>query len=67
MLKQNATWQEIQDAWNDLTHEQQVVTAQKFDADLRQKHPETHAKLTAMPFYSIKVLHRFLNTGFEGD
>jgi hypothetical protein len=48
MLKATATWQEIQVAWDALTYEQRVATAQKFDEDLKQHNPATHARLIAM-------------------
>ena len=48
MLKSTATWQEIQAEWDALTYEQQVATAKKFDADLRQHNPTTHTRLLTM-------------------
>ena len=48
MLKATATWQEIQAAWDGLTPEQQGIAAQKFNKDLKQHDPKTHARLIAM-------------------
>ena len=48
MLKATATWQEIQAAWDGLTNEQRIATAQKFDKGLKQHDPATHARLIAM-------------------
>ena len=48
MLKAIATWQEIQAAWDGLTNEQQGIAANKFDRDLKQHDPKTHARLIAM-------------------
>jgi|TARA_R110002020_G_scaffold127232_1_gene285486 hypothetical protein len=48
MLKEKATWQEIQDAWNTLTYEEQGTVAKGFDKGLKQHNPETHARLIAL-------------------
>ena len=48
MLKSTATWQEIQAEWDALTYEQQVTVTQKFNKDLKQHNPATHARLLTM-------------------
>ena len=48
MLKSTATWQEIQAEWDALTYEQQVTVTQKFNKDLKQHNPATHARLIEM-------------------
>ena len=48
MLKEKATWQEIQDAWNTLTYEEQGTVAKGFDKGLKQHNPETHARLITL-------------------
>ena len=53
------TWKEIQVAWQALTHDEKVVVADKFDKELKQHWPETHAKLLAM--FKNKVAVTVLN------
>tara|TARA_R100001244_G_scaffold10241_1_gene12270 strand:+ start:57 stop:284 length:228 start_codon:yes stop_codon:yes gene_type:complete len=53
------TWQEIQVAWQALTHDEKVVVADKFDKELKQHWPETHAKLLVM--FKDKVGTTILN------
>ena len=45
MLKEKATWQEVQDVWDNLTYEEQGTVAKGFDKGLKQHNPETHARL----------------------
>ena len=45
MLKQNATWEQIQIAWSDLSHKEKVTVAARFNRNLKKYRPDIHAKL----------------------
>jgi len=45
MLKQNATWEQIQNAWHLLTRNEKIYFDEIFDRTLRNDRPDIHKKL----------------------
>ena len=46
MLKQDATWEQIQNAWDRMSHNQKAIVAARFDRNLKKSRPDIHSKLT---------------------
>jgi len=46
MLKQNATWEQIQIAWGDMSHKEKMIVAARFNRNLKKHRPDLHNKLT---------------------
>ena len=46
MLKQYATWEQIQNAWDCMSHNQKAIVAARFDRNLKKSRPDIYAKLT---------------------
>ena len=46
MLKQNATWEQIQIAWGDMSHKEKMIVAARFNRNLKKYRPDLYNKLT---------------------
>jgi len=46
MLKQDATWEQIQKTWDRMSHNQKAIVAARFDRNLKKSRPVIYAKLT---------------------